>query len=82
MKKPRSEERADAAPSVDFSGLLNAIGIILLAAGAFAGLSVHATHLGIHHADHSHVQEIAIGIILMVVGVVILVLNSRQNTTV
>ena len=66
------------ASSIDFKGLINAFGIILLASGAFAGLSVHATHLGVHHSDHSHAQQIIIGSILMVGGVLILIVNSRR----
>jgi len=63
---------------IDTRGLTDALGIILLSSGAFAGLSFHATHIGIHGADHSHAQEIVIGIILMVIGVLILIANNRK----
>ncbi len=63
--------------SFSFREFLNAVGIILLATGAFAGLSVHAVHIGVHPGYHSHVQEITIGILLMITGLGILILNNN-----
>ncbi|HLD87571.1 MAG TPA: hypothetical protein VJB12_05940 [Candidatus Nanoarchaeia archaeon] len=64
---------------INTRGLTDALGIILLASGAFSGLSFHATHIGIHGADHSHAQEITVGIVLMVLGVMVLVANNRND---
>ena len=67
------------ASAFDLRGLADAIGIVLLASGSFVGLSFHATHIGIHGADHSHAQEIIVGIVLMIMGVGILILNNRTG---
>jgi hypothetical protein len=61
------------------SEVFNVVGIILLASGAFTGLSVHAIHIGVHHADHTHTTEIAMGIVMLVLGVLLLVWNNQPE---
>ena len=60
--------------------LIDVIGLILLFVGIFTAMTPHATHLAAFHpAEHRHVEEIATGLIVMLVGLGVLIFSHRKQ---
>lgn len=61
--------------------LIDAISIIFMFLGFFLAYSPHLTHISAGHtADHTHVREIAIGLVVGIASLMVLVYNNRKNS--